>query len=269
MREAKRSHTGGMTRLCDKAGRKNNRRDCPMFSWWSNNVCGGQQMKKILYHGSGSIIEIPIFGAGNPRNDYGLGFYCTANIELAKEWSCSDANGGFANEYSLITDDLNILNLSSPSFGILNWLALLTDHRTFRLTNRIAMQGRDYLQAYFLPEISGYDAISGYRADDSYFAFAQDFLSNTISLEQLQRAMYLGELGEQFVLKSRRAFDLLTFERSEIADGSVYFEKRMVRDAGARRSYLKSERDNVRPSDDLYLIDIIRQEMKHDDERLR
>jgi D-alanyl-D-alanine carboxypeptidase len=40
MREAKRSHTGGMTRLCDKAGRKNNRRDCPMFSWRSNIING-------------------------------------------------------------------------------------------------------------------------------------------------------------------------------------------------------------------------------------
>ena len=30
-----------------------------------------------------------------------------------------------------------------------------------------------------------YDVIIGYRADDSYFAFAQDFLNNAISLNTL------------------------------------------------------------------------------------
>ena len=41
----------------------------------------------ILYHGSTKVIEKPIMGLGNPKNDYGLGFYCTENLELAKEWA--------------------------------------------------------------------------------------------------------------------------------------------------------------------------------------
>ena len=42
-------------------------------------------MKKvILYHGSNNIINKPGFGLGNKNNDYGLGFYTTENIELAK-----------------------------------------------------------------------------------------------------------------------------------------------------------------------------------------
>ena len=39
----------------------------------------------IIYHGSKDIIEKPEFGKGNKKNDYGLGFYCTENVELAKE----------------------------------------------------------------------------------------------------------------------------------------------------------------------------------------
>lgn len=31
----------------------------------------------LIFHGSEKIIETPQFGQGNPRNDYGLGFYCT------------------------------------------------------------------------------------------------------------------------------------------------------------------------------------------------
>ena len=46
----------------------------------------------IIYHGSQQIIETPKFGIGRKYNDYGQGFYCTENIELAKEWACPVKN---------------------------------------------------------------------------------------------------------------------------------------------------------------------------------
>ena len=55
--------------------------------------------KLILYHGSPKVIEQPRFGFGNPKNDYGLGFYCTESPELAKEWACSVETDGYANKY--------------------------------------------------------------------------------------------------------------------------------------------------------------------------
>ena len=76
-------------------------------------------MKMKLYHGSVNIIERPEFGFGNTRNDYGLGFYCTEHIELAKEWACAENRDGFANEYELETDGLSILNLFDNQFHIL------------------------------------------------------------------------------------------------------------------------------------------------------
>lgn len=131
--------------------------------------------EKTLYHGSTMIIEKPRFGQGNPYNDYGLGFYCTENIELAKEWACLDKDGGFANIYTVDTKKLKILNLSDSKYSILNWLAILVDNRTFRIGSQIARQAKEYLLINFLPNISNFDAIIGCRADDSYFAFAMDF----------------------------------------------------------------------------------------------
>ena len=55
----------------------------------------------ILYHGSKDIIEKPIYGQGKKYNDYGLGFYCTDNIELAKEWGTSFERSGYANRYQI------------------------------------------------------------------------------------------------------------------------------------------------------------------------
>ena len=83
----------------------------------------------ILYHGSEKIISKPVFGAGKTNNDYGLGFYCTQNIELAKEWACPTLNDGFANCYELKTDGLKLLDLQSDKFCTLHWLALLISNQ--------------------------------------------------------------------------------------------------------------------------------------------
>ena len=69
--------------------------------------------KIIVYHGSSKIIEKPIWGMGNPNNDYGLGFYCTENEELAKEWACSAESDGYANKYSLDLTGLSVLSLKN------------------------------------------------------------------------------------------------------------------------------------------------------------
>ena len=67
-------------------------------------------------------------------------------------------------------------------------------------------RGADWLKEHFLLDLTPYDAVVEYRADDSYFSFTRAFLNNEISLTQLAYAMRLGKLGEQFVLKNPAAF---------------------------------------------------------------
>ena len=222
---------------------------------------------RILYHGSPNILEHPVFGMGKKYNDYGLGFYCTEHPELAKEWACSEGVDGYANRYEIETDGLCILDLSSGGYTILNWLAILLENRVGRLSSPIEKRGREYLLQNFLPEYEHYDAIIGYRADDSYFSFARSFVGNAISLRQLSYAMRLGKLGEQFVLKSEKAFDVLRFLDYTVADNSVYYARRKVRDEQAREAFQKElENDDI---NGIYMRDIIREEMKSDDVRLR
>ena len=222
-----------------------------------------------LYHGSTKIIKSPEFGKGNPHNDYGLGFYCTESLELAKEWACISRNGGYANAYELDMSTLLVMELTAPEYGILNWLAVLVNNRTFNISSQLASEAKEYLTEYFLPDINAFDVIKGYRADDSYFTFATDFLSNAISLRQLSRAMYLGELGEQFMIKSSSAFNELKYVSSEPVDGDVNFSKRSKRDRDAREQYLKYERKTNRKTDDIYMINILDEGMKRDDSRLQ
>lgn len=222
----------------------------------------------ILYHGSSLIIEQPVLGKGNPFNDYGLGFYCTQRLELAKEWACSMEQDGFANRYSFQTNDLSILNLSDEKYNILNWLSILLMNRKFNISSDIAAQGKEYLASTFLPEYEKYDVIIGYRADDSYFSFASAFLNNTISLVQLEKAMFLGKLGEQIVLKSEKAFSQLHFEESIPAERTIYYPQKAARDSEARAAF-RTERKAAPVRDAVYMIDILRGEWKNDDTRLR
>ncbi len=223
--------------------------------------------KLALYHGSPDIIEMPVFGKGKVYNDYGQGFYCTEHIELAKEWACSEGTNGYANHYEIGIDDLRILNLSSEQYHILNWLALLMYHRKGRVSTPVSRRGREYLIQNFLPDFESFDAIVGYRADDSYFSFARSFLSNEISLSQLGFAMRLGKLGEQFVLKSQKAFKSIRYIDYTVADHAVYYVRRKARDDAARDAYLKElEKEDM---NGIFMRDVIREEMKQDDPRLR
>lgn len=219
----------------------------------------------IIYHGSKFIIENPKYGVGNKKNDYGLGFYCTENIELAKEWACiNNESNGYANKYQIDITDLRILDLTDKNYSILNWLAILVNFRTFDTNNPISETAKKYLISNFYINIEEYDIIIGYRADDSYFSFAKDFLNNMITLKQLSRAMNLGGLGIQVVLKTQKAFEQIKFLNYEQAQSKEYYIKRVKRDKQAREEYFNKCKKDF-DINDLTMLDIIRRGIEHGD----
>lgn len=224
--------------------------------------------KITVFHGSPRIIEKPVFGVGNPQNDYGLGFYCTESVELAKEWACSVETDGFANQYTLDLADLSVLSLTSGEYHILNWLFVLLENRKFRIGGDIATQAKSYIFDHFAIDYKRYDIIKGYRADDSYFSFANAFLNNTISVAQLERAMVLGKLGEQIVLMSEKAFDSIEFVDSIDAPKEIYLPKKLARDTAAREDFRK-EKGRGSLLTEKYVLDIMREGWENDDPRLQ
>ena len=226
------------------------------------------EKKMKIYHGSKNIIEKPTLYGGKETNDYGYGFYCTKEIELANEWACPDNNDGYANEYELDLAGLKILDLSQKKYNILNWIALLLQFRIPAGLSPNDELARDYIIQNFAVDLTDIDVIIGYRADDSYFSFARDFVKNSITVSQLARAMELGKLGLQVVLHSEKAFEQLTYIKSTIAENETYYTKRVARDLQAREEYQKATRNIQVNKDDLFIMDIIRQEVKNDDSRI-
>lgn len=221
----------------------------------------------VLWHGSQKIIEAPQFGLGKVHNDYGQGFYCTESLDLAREWACSGDADGFVNRYELDMTDLKVLDLLSPHYSVLHWIALLVEHRSFRKDTAIAVGACKYLHDHFLPDTDACDVIRGWRADDSYFSYARAFVYNTITVEQLGRAMKLGNLGEQIVLKSERAFKAIRFAGFERAPLALYGPLAKERDEAARARYRELLAEN--PFEGIRIVDIVREEMMGDDLRLQ
>lgn len=221
-----------------------------------------------IYHGSKDLIRQPEFGKGKKNNDYGLGFYCTEELCMAQEWAVDEGRDGYANVYELDRSDLSILRLNSDKYTTLHWLAVLLKNREFDMPSALAMEAKEYLLERFLTPYEDVDIVIGYRADDSYFSFAQDFLNGTIHYRQLQQAMHLGKLGQQVVLKSERAFSRLVFIDALPTLSSAWFARKQQRDRAARYAY-RDIATQKRKKDDLYILNILDEGIGPDDQRLR
>lgn len=212
----------------------------------------------LFYHGSSVRVERPLYGVGNPCNDYGLGFYCTEVRELACEWACPLTKDGFANAYELDIEGLSLFDFDDGSIDTLGWLAVLLSHRQFDITTGLMEQAKRYVLEFYPESFDSADVVAGYRADDSYFSFARAFLDNRISLSQLERAMRLGGLGRQIVLKTPRAFDSIRFVDAEIASAASWHARRVGRDQRARSEFRSMLDQGEFVPGDVFVIDLIR-----------
>ncbi len=178
----------------------------------------------------------------------------------------AQGHGWIANRYELDDSGLAVLDLESPEYSVLTWIAVLLEHRRFKINHMVAREGHRYLIEHFAIDLEPFDMVRGYRADDAYFSYASAFLSNSISIRRLAYAIRLGGLGTQAVVRSRRAYDRLTFLGYEQAPSAICYPKRLARDITARDAF----RENVRGFDmsGLYIRDLVAEEVDADDPRL-
>ena len=221
-------------------------------------------MGKKIYHGSNRIVRTPAFGIGRQYNDFGLGFYCTESSQYAAEWAVGAERNGFVSAYSIDYDGLRIINLCSSQYNPLHWLGLLFNYREFDLSSNTAYRGREYINKYYSVDHQACDCIIGYRADNRCFMFAQDFLDAKLSYMSFRKALAGDDSNRQFVLKSNRAFDRITFSGYEPALSEVCFPVRRSRELKAMKSIQPSM-----GSSDFFITDLIEEEVRPYDARLR
>lgn len=226
-------------------------------------------MIRTIYHGSDQIVRTPVFGAGAARNDYGLGFYCTESPALADEWAVTRSTNGFSNRYRIETDGLRVLNLNSPEYCILHWLAVLLNFREFDAGSAAVYQAKDYIRSAFNVDYQNCDCMVGFRSDNSNFLFAQRFLDGTISYRQFNDAVRLGDTGRQFVLKSNRAFDRVIFDGYSIVMSREAFPAAASRDRQSMERFAAIRSAGTKDaSRDIYISQILDEGIRPYDARL-
>ena len=202
-----------------------------------------------VYHGSKRIIDQPIVNGSKADNDYGPAFYLTKDLESAHEWACRNGTIGIVNIYDLNLNGLKVLDLTQKS--VLNHLAILLHFRSLDSGFKDSFIYRlKKIEQYFYIDISEYDVVIGYRADDAYFRFPLDFVRGNLTLEQLEYSYNLGELGIQYALMSQKAINHLKFIKSIESEDkyiSNYFSK--VMDATHKFDELNKDEDGKRITD--------------------
>lgn len=79
------------------------------------------------------------------------------------------------------------------------------------------------------------DVIIGYRADDSYTDVIGAFCDGLLNCDEVRRLFYKGKLGEQYFIKSRKAFDTLQFRQMHSVIG-LQISKEKNEEIEARRA---------------------------------
>lgn len=93
-------------------------------------------------------------------------------------------------------------------------------------------------------DIKEYDCITGMRADDSYYRFVNMFVSGTFTDRQVNRMLNTGNLGKQFVLMSKEAFDRIKFIGADELEFKYWKRLAEKRDRIARDTLFEVQRDS-------------------------
>lgn len=157
----------------------------------------------ILFHGAKKTFSLPIDFLKNSksRNDFGIGFYLGQTFEQAANYiSYIDA----CNVYSF---KLNFNDLKIYKFDIdTDWIIAIAYFRGWI---------EDYLETSFvknvLDKIKDCDIIIAPIADNRMFDIITEFVEGNITNEQCKHALAATNLGLQYVLKTTKAVEHVSF----------------------------------------------------------
>ena len=170
---------------------------------------------------------------------------------MAGEWAVLwTGKDGYINEYSFDYTDLKVLYLNQ--MPIENWIAVLVANRRGSFDESVKTRIAKFIGKFEI-DISSYDVIEGWRADDAFFSYIDDFFSYGLSLEKMKEALKFGDLGNQICLKSKKAFDIIKFKAQYPASVSRFLKSAQDRDLSAKRQYFKLENK----TSGIILLDII------------
>ncbi|WP_394863027.1 DUF3990 domain-containing protein [Paraclostridium bifermentans] len=166
--------------------------------------------------------------------DFGIGFYATPNFEVACNWlylktkSQGVNNHKHVNKYELNLDGLKVYKFESDE----DWLdfVLYNRSRPTGYNNDLDFEFSEEDYNYFA-EVNKHDVIIGRIADDSMYEVLGHYTDGNFNYDDTIDCVKSMDLGLQYILRSQKAIDNLTFiesfegKSSDIKIGKDYNDK--------------------------------------------
>ena len=157
----------------------------------------------VLFHGAKTEFSMPIdIGVYSKiNNDFGKGFYLGENYEQAANY-ISTINKNKVYAFRLNTNNLKMYRFNVDN----NWMLSIAYFRGWL---------RDYenneVIKRILKTIQDVDVIIAPIADNRMFDIINEFVENEITDEQCRHALAATNLGYQYVLKTKKATNSITY----------------------------------------------------------
>ncbi|HBJ1649714.1 MULTISPECIES: DUF3990 domain-containing protein [Clostridium] len=188
-------------------------------------------MKLIVYHGSDKIIDSPKHNGGRKFSDFGIGFYTTTNIEMAKSWATRRNHDNFYVSKFIF----DTTNLTSFTFDLdLQWLLFIAYNR--RLVENIQLN--ELLHKNF-KNMNEYDVLIGPTADDRMFDTLNLFFENNITVDHCLQSLNTMDLDIQYNIRTKKGIEALAFNKAIELD---YIDKEYYANETKQKKQIMSEK---------------------------
>jgi len=153
----------------------------------------------IIYHGSDTIVDIPIIKQPVRALDFGAGFYTTTNINQAKSFAKKVMNRNKTSETHISIYSININIFKKLSSCIFNkpdkhWLDFVSDNRNETYNGKL------------------YDVIFGPVANDTIFRTFIAYQNGILSEAETIKRLKIRRLFNQLVFTTEEALKCLSFK---------------------------------------------------------
>lgn len=153
----------------------------------------GNNMEKILYHGSSMIVSEPEIRKARYTKDFSWGFYCTERRKQAETWSIRHSEIGYLNIYEFRErSDLKIKHFSTTDS---EWLDFIAKCRN--------------------GGIHEYDIVEGPMADDTIYNYVEDYLDDKITKDDFLQLAKFKHPTHQISFHTIKALSCLEFIKAE------------------------------------------------------
>lgn len=169
----------------------------------------------LIYHGSATEVLIPDISRSRVNIDFGIGFYTSKDIEIAKRWACK-RNEAIVNIYEINIEDFKVKQLNVDE----EWL--------YYVTNNIRGNIGEVSILSDILDKEKYDIIIGPTVDDKLIDIVDSFFDEKISEKQAIEIINKIDYTWKLVIKNQLVIEHIKFIKSIRIHGSEKEEIRKI-----------------------------------------